>query len=78
MGIETVEEPLNAELKDLYYAEKQLVKTLPKMARAATSQKLRTDFPDHLKQTKNHVVRVVQVFETVDEIAKTKGMQGLI
>ena len=81
MGIETLEELFVEELKDLYHAEKQLVKALPKMVRAATSEKLRTAFADHLEQTKNHVLRLEQVFETVHEKAKTKvckGMQGLL
>ena len=81
MKIESLEELFVEELKDLYHAEKQLVKALPKMAKAATSEELRTAFTDHLEQTKNHVLRLEQVFETVDEKAKAKvckGMQGLI
>ncbi len=81
MKIESLEELFLEELKDLYHAEKQLVKALPKMAKAATSEELRTAFTDHLEQTKNHVLRLEQVFETVDEKAKAKvckGMQGLI
>ena len=81
MKIESLEELFVEELKDLYHAEKQLVKALPKMAKAATSEQLRKAFTDHLEQTKNHVLRLEQVFETVDETAKTKvckGMQGLI
>lgn len=81
MKIESLEELFVEELKDLYHAEKQLVKALPKMAKAATSEELRTAFTDHLEQTKNHILRLEQVFETVDEKAKAKvckGMQGLI
>ena len=81
MKIESLEELFVEELKDLYHAEKQLVKALPKMAKAATSEELRTAFTDHLEQTKNHVLRLEQVFETMDEKAKAKvckGMQGLI
>jgi len=81
MRIENLEELFVEELKDLYHAEKQLVKALPKMAKAATSEELRTAFTDHLEQTKHHVQRIEQVFETVDEKAKAKvckGMQGLI
>ena len=81
MKIESLEELFVEELKDLYHAEKQLVKALPKMAKAAISEELRTAFTDHLEQTKNHVLRLEQVFETVDEKAKAKvckGMQGLI
>ncbi|MEO8131256.1 MAG: ferritin-like domain-containing protein [Bryobacteraceae bacterium] len=81
MKIESLEELFVEELKDLYHAEKQLVKALPKMVKAATSDELRTAFADHLEQTKTHVQRLEQVFESMDEKAKTKtckGMQGLI
>jgi len=81
MKIESLEELFVEELKDLYHAEKQLVRALPKMAKAATSEELRKAFTDHLEQTKTHVQRLEQVFETVDEKAKAKvckGMQGLI
>jgi ferritin-like metal-binding protein YciE len=69
------------ELKDLYSAENQLVKALPKMAKAATSTKLRQGFEEHLEQTKGHVQRLEQIFESVDESPKGKkctGMEGLI
>ncbi|MGB9067723.1 MAG: ferritin-like domain-containing protein [Candidatus Acidiferrales bacterium] len=69
------------ELRDLYSAEKQLVKALPKMAKAATSSDLRSGFEEHLEQTKGHVSRLEQIFDSLDENAtgKTcKGMQGLI
>lgn len=72
MKIESLEELFVEELKDLYHAEKQLVKALPKMAKAATSEELRTAFTDHLEQAKNHVLRLEQVFETMDEKAKAK------
>lgn len=81
MKIESLEELFIEELKDLYHAEKQLVKALPKMAKAATSQELRKAFIDHLEQTKNQVTRLEQVFESCDEKVKAKvckGMQGLI
>jgi ferritin-like metal-binding protein YciE len=69
------------ELKDLYSAENQLVKALPKMARAATSPELRAGFEAHLKQTQEHVARLEQIFEALDESPKgkhCKGMEGLI
>jgi len=69
------------ELRDLYSAEKQLVKALPKMAKAATSSGLRSGFEEHLKQTKGHVSRLEQIFDSLDENpnGKTcKGMEGLI
>jgi ferritin-like metal-binding protein YciE len=69
------------ELKDLYNAETQLVKALPKMAKAATSDELRQGFEDHLEQTKGHVERLEKIFESLDESPKGKkcaGMEGLI
>jgi ferritin-like metal-binding protein YciE len=69
------------ELKDLYNAENQLVKALPKMAKAATSEDLRAGFEEHLNQTKEHVVRLEEIFEALGESPKgkkCKGMEGLI
>lgn len=69
------------ELRDLYSAEKQLVKALPKMAKAATSPDLRSGFEEHLEQTKGHVSRLEQIFKALEKSpnGKTcKGMEGLI
>jgi ferritin-like metal-binding protein YciE len=69
------------ELKDLYSAENQLVKALPKMAKAATSEDLRSGFEEHLEQTKGHVSRLEQIFKGLGESPKgkkCKGMEGLI
>jgi ferritin-like metal-binding protein YciE len=69
------------ELKDLYNAENQLVKALPKLAKAASSPKLRQGFEEHLEQTKRHVSRLEEIFEALDESPKgkkCKGMEGLI
>src|ERR1700738_4882573 len=69
------------ELKDIYNAETQLVKALPKMAKAATSQELRQGFEEHLEQTKGHVQRLEQIFQKLDESPKgkkCKGMEGLV
>lgn len=69
------------ELKDLYNAENQLVKALPKMAKAASSEELRAGFEEHLEQTKGHVQRLEQIFEMLNESPKgkkCKGMEGLI
>ena len=69
------------ELKDLYSAENQLVKALPKMAKAATSEELRAAFEGHLDQTKEHVVRLEKIFKALGESPngkKCKGMEGLI
>src|ERR1700724_3548859 len=69
------------ELRDIYDAEKQLIKALPKMAHAATSDELRTGFEEHLEQTKGHAQRLEQIFESLDESPKGKkcvGMEGLV
>jgi len=69
------------ELKDLYNAENQLVKALPKMAKAASSEELRRGFEEHLEQTRGHVQRLEQIFESLDESPKGKkcaGMEGLV
>jgi len=69
------------ELQDLYSAETQLVKALPKMSRAASSDELQSAFNEHLEQTKEHVVRLEQVLKILDAPTKgktCKAMQGLI
>jgi ferritin-like metal-binding protein YciE len=69
------------ELKDLFSAENQLLKALPKMAKASTSEDLRAGFEEHLEQTKEHVARLEKIFKALSETAggkKCKGMAGLI
>jgi ferritin-like metal-binding protein YciE len=69
------------ELKDLYNAENQLLKALPKMAKAATSEDLSAGFEEHLEQTKGHVQRLEAIFKQLGESPKgkkCKGMEGLI
>ena len=69
------------ELKDLYNAENQLVRALPKMAKAASSDELRQGFEEHLEQTRGHVRRLEQIFESLGENPKGKkcaGMEGLV
>ena len=69
------------ELKDIYNAENQLVKALPKMAKAANSEELRTGFEAHLEQTRGHVQRLEQIFKELGEKPsgkKCKGMEGLV
>ena len=61
------------ELKDIYSAENQMVKALPKMAKAATSSDLRSGFEEHLKQTQEHVARLEQIFEALGESPKGKS-----
>jgi ferritin-like metal-binding protein YciE len=69
------------ELKDLYSAENQLVKALPKMAKAASSDELRKGFEEHLEQTRGHVERLEKIFKSLGESPKgkkCKGMEGLV
>src|SRR5436189_6149078 len=77
----TLEELFVHSLKDIYNAEKQLVKALPKMAKGATSDKLRTAIEEHLQETEGHVKRLEQVFETLElgsRGIKCPAMEGLI
>lgn len=69
------------ELKDLYSAESQLLKALPKMAKAADSEELKTAFKNHLEQTKTHAERLERVMAELEESPKgkkCKAMEGLI
>lgn len=69
------------ELKDIYYAEKLLLKALPKMRKACTSPGLAAAFEDHLTVTQNQISRIEQVFEMLDMPAKAKkceAMEGLV
>ncbi|HLZ43799.1 MAG TPA: ferritin-like domain-containing protein [Candidatus Sulfotelmatobacter sp.] len=69
------------ELRDLYNAETQLVKALPKMAKASSNAELRQAFEEHLRQTSEQVSRLEQIFEMLDEKPSGKkclGMDGLI
>jgi ferritin-like metal-binding protein YciE len=77
----TMDELFLDEIRDLYDAEKQLTKALPKMAKAAASQDLRTAFEGHLQQTQEHVKRLEEIFESLGEKGtgkKCAAMQGLI
>ncbi len=69
------------ELKDLYSAERQLLKALPRMAKGSTSDALRSAFENHLQQTEGHVERLEQIFERLEESPrgkKCKAMEGLV
>lgn len=81
MKLDTLKTLYVNELRDLYNAEQQLVKALPKMAKAATSEELQDAFEKHLEQTKTHVERLEEVFEEIGEKPKgkpCKAMKGLI
>jgi ferritin-like metal-binding protein YciE len=70
------------ELKDLYSAEKQLTKALPKVAKAATNEDLKEAFESHLAETENQIARLEQIFKQLDisytRVEKCKAMEGLI
>lgn len=78
--IESLRDVLIHEIQDIYNAEKQLIKALPKMARKASSSELKEAFNHHLKQTEEHVKRLEEVFEELDHKATgvvchaTKGL----
>ena len=77
----TLHEILVDELRDLYHAEKQLTKALPKLAKAATHPGLREAFDSHLEETREHVTRLEEVFASLDEPARAKacpGMAGIV
>jgi ferritin-like metal-binding protein YciE len=81
MKLNTLEDLFHHELKDLYSAEKQLVKALPKMVKAATNAELKAGFQEHLEQTKGHVERLEQISEKLGKKLAghhCKAMEGLI
>jgi len=78
---ETLHDAFLDELRDAYDAEKQLIKALPKLAKAAESDELRTAFESHLEETQGHAERLEQVFASLDEKVRGKhcdGMAGII
>ena len=79
--METLEKLYINELRDLYSAENQLLKALPKMAKGASSAELKEAFENHLAETETHVERLEQIFKDLEENPKGKtchGMKGLI
>jgi ferritin-like metal-binding protein YciE len=81
MKLNTLEDLLHHELKDLFSAENQLVKALPKMAKAASNAALKAGFEEHLEQTKAHVERLNQIGEKLGKKLtghKCKAMEGLV
>lgn len=81
MKVGSLRELYLEQLKDLYNAEHQLIKALPKMAKAATSDELRAAFEDHLEKTKTHAERIETIFEEMgekDQGKKCKAMEGLV
>lgn len=81
MDQETIKELFVAQIRDLYDAEKQIVRALPKLAKAADSEDLSQALTSHLEETKNHVSRLEKVFQLIGSNAKgkpCKGMKGLL
>ena len=81
MALDTMQELLCEELRDIYNAEQQLVKALPKLAGVVTTPSLQDALQDHLAETEGHVRRLEQVFEALGQKAagkKCKGMEGLL
>ncbi|SRR5579871_1360559 len=79
--MESIRELLISEMQDLYDAEKQLVKSLPKLAKTASNEQLKEALENHLEQTRGHVERLEQAFQLLDEKVKSKpcaAMKGLI
>ena len=66
------------QLKDIYFAEKQILKALPKMAKAATSDKLRAAFEKHHDETEDQVERLERIFELIEKPAKGKTCDAIL
>lgn len=81
MELSTLKDLYIHELKDLYSAEKQIIKALPKMAKAATHPDLKAGFEEHLEETKEHAVRLEAILKSHDQTTrgpKCKGMEGAV
>lgn len=78
MAVHTLEEFFVDRLKDIYDAEKRILRALPKMAKAATSADLASSFEAHLAQTEGHVERLEEVFERLDRQPGRKACHGIM
>jgi ferritin-like metal-binding protein YciE len=81
MTVRTLDDLFYETLKDIYYAEKKLVKTLPKMAKKAGSSELKSALEDHLTETEQQVQRLEQIFEAMGKRAvskKCEAMDGIV
>jgi len=81
MALQTLQDLFVHELKDLYSAENQILKMLPKMVEAANSEELAQAFADHLQETKGHVQRIEDIFRELEGSPRGKkcaGMEGLL
>ncbi len=81
MKLHTLKDLFVDELRDLYHAENQIIKALPKMIKAASSSELKNAFQEHLEQTKTHAERLEQIFDRFNlghKGKKCKGIEGII
>ena len=81
MAVNSLRDLFIEELRDMYHAEKQLARALPKMAKAASSEQLKQAFQEHTEVTKGQIERLQQVFESIGSPARAKrceAMEGLI
>jgi len=81
MSLDSLQSLFLEELKDIYHAEKQLVRALPRLAKAATAPELQDAITSHLEETEGHVERIEQIFKELGQPARgkrCKGMEGLI
>ncbi|MBB6180593.1 ferritin-like domain-containing protein [Pseudorhizobium flavum] len=81
MATKTLDDLFYETLKDIYYAERQILKALPKMARAAQDEKLKAAFQDHKEETEGQIERLKQVFELIGKRARGKtcdAIEGII
>jgi ferritin-like metal-binding protein YciE len=77
-GIKKARKPIPDTLKDIYFAEKKILATLPKMEKAAQSAELKTAFAKHRKETEGHVARLVEVFAAIDKRPQGKTCDAII
>ncbi|GLQ55340.1 ferritin-like domain-containing protein [Devosia nitrariae] len=77
-GNKKLEDLFEDTLRDIYYAERQITKALPKMAKAAQSQELRQGFEHHLEETEGHVERLEKVFELLGKRARGKTCDAIL
>jgi ferritin-like metal-binding protein YciE len=76
--MKTMDQLFHALLQDVYYAEKELTKALPKMAKEADDKELKQAFTDHLKETEGHVERLEEAFEMIGKPAKGKKCEAIL
>jgi ferritin-like metal-binding protein YciE len=74
----TLEDLFYETLKDIHFAEKQILRALPKMAKAADSEDLRKAFETHRDETEGHIERLVQIFELIEKPARTKTCDAVL